>query len=57
MHVLFHPNECLDVGDRIKATRRTKKPIEILASALEYGFEFVSASEYTKLRYDEISNL
>jgi peptidoglycan/xylan/chitin deacetylase (PgdA/CDA1 family) len=72
---LFHPNECLDVGGRIVATRRTKNPIEylfadlirhklklknlglnavkfmdvILTSALEYGFEFVSASEYRKM--------
>jgi hypothetical protein len=27
---LFHPNECLNVGDRIAATRRTKNPIEYL---------------------------
>jgi hypothetical protein len=72
---VFHPNECLDVGDRIEATRRTKNPIEylfadvirhklklknlglnavnlldeILTCASEYGFEFVSASEYRKL--------
>jgi hypothetical protein len=49
MHVLFHPNECLDMGDEIITTRRTKNPIEILASASEYGFEFVSAGEYRKM--------
>ena len=27
---LFHPNECLDVGDRIVATRRTNNPVEYL---------------------------
>jgi hypothetical protein len=78
---LFHPNECLDVGDRIEATRRTKNPIEylfadvirhklklknlgmnavklldeILASASEYGFEFVSASEYRRMYINESS--
>jgi peptidoglycan/xylan/chitin deacetylase (PgdA/CDA1 family) len=31
---LFHPNECLDVGDRIKATRRTKNHIEYLFADL-----------------------
>jgi hypothetical protein len=82
---LFHPNECLDVGDKkpffqkesftkeIVPARRTKNLIEylfadlirhklknlgmnavklmdeILASASEYGFEFVSASEYRKI--------
>ena len=34
MHVLFHPNECLDAGDRIEATRRTKNPIEYLFADL-----------------------
>jgi hypothetical protein len=29
----------------------------ILANASEYGFEFVSAGEYRKLKYDETSNL
>ena len=72
---LFHPNECLDVGDRIVATRRTNNPVEylfadvirhklklknlglaslkllddVLMSAKEYGFEFVSVNEYRKL--------
>jgi peptidoglycan/xylan/chitin deacetylase (PgdA/CDA1 family) len=72
---LFHPNECLDVGGSIVATRRTKNPIEylfadvirhklklknlglaslrlldeVLTSAKEYGFEFVSVNEYRKL--------
>ena len=72
---LFHPNECLDIGNEIVTTRRTSNPVEylfadvirhklklknlgqaslklldeILASASEYGFEFVSAGEYRKL--------
>jgi len=71
---LFHPNECLDIGDKIVATRRTNNPFEylfadvirhklklknmglaslklldkVLTSANEYGFEFVSVSEYRK---------
>ena len=49
MHILFQPNECLDVGDRIEATRRKNNLIEILTSASEYGFELVSASEYRKM--------
>ena len=74
---LFHPNECLDIGDKIMATRRTSNPFEylfadvirhklklknlglaslrlldeVLMSAKEYGFEFVSVREYRKL-YD-----
>jgi hypothetical protein len=27
---LFHPNECLDIGDKIVATRRTNNPVEYL---------------------------
>jgi hypothetical protein len=27
---LFHPNECLDIGDKIVATRRTNSPVEYL---------------------------
>ena len=27
---LFHPNECLDIGDQIMATRRTNSPVEYL---------------------------
>jgi peptidoglycan/xylan/chitin deacetylase (PgdA/CDA1 family) len=72
---LFHPNECLDVGNKFVATKRTNNPFEylfadvirhklklknlglvsvrlldeVLTSAREYGFEFVSASEYTKM--------
>jgi len=72
---LFHPNECLDIGNEIVTTRRTSNPVEylfadvirhklklknlgqaslkllddVLASASEYGFEFVSVREYRKL--------
>ena len=72
---LFHPNECLDMGDEIITTRRTSNPFEylfadvirhklklknlglaslrlldeVLTSAKEYGFEFVSVNEYRKL--------
>jgi len=72
---LFHPNECLDIGDEISTTRRTNNLIEylfadvirhklklrnlglaslklmdeVLTSAGEYGFEFVSVNEYRKL--------
>ena len=72
---LFHPNECLDIGNEIVTTRRTNNPVEylfadvirhklklknlgqaslkllddVLASASEYGFEFVSVREYRKL--------
>ena len=69
---LFHPNECLDIDDKIATTRRASGTIEyifadvirqrlklknlgdaslrllddVLKSAKEYGFEFVSAKEY-----------
>jgi peptidoglycan/xylan/chitin deacetylase (PgdA/CDA1 family) len=72
---LFHPNECLDIGDKITTTRRTNNPFEylfadvirhklklknlglislklldeVLMSAKEYGFEFVSVNECRKL--------
>jgi len=72
---LFHPNECLDVGNKTEATRRTNNPFEylfadvirhklklknmglaslrlldeVLTSASECGFEFVSMREYRKL--------
>ena len=72
---LFHPNECLDIGDKITTTRRTNNLVEylfadvvrhklklknlglvslklldeVLTSAKEYGFEFVSVNEYTKM--------
>ena len=71
---LFHPNECLDIGDEISTTRRTNNLVEylfadvirhklklknlglaslmlldeVLTSAREYGFEFVSVREYRK---------
>ena len=71
---LFHPNECLDIGDKIVTTRRTNNLIEylfadvirhklklknmglaslklldeVLTSAKEYGFEFVSVNGYKK---------
>jgi len=72
---LFHPNECLDIGNEIATTRRTNNPVEylfadvirhrlklknlgqaslklldeVITSAKEFGFEFVSAREYIKL--------
>ena len=72
---LFHPNECLDIGNEIVTTRRTSNPVEylfadvirhklklknlgqaslkllgeVITSAKEFGFEFVSVMEYRKL--------
>jgi len=72
---LFHPNECLDIGNEIVTTRRTSNPVEylfadvirhklklknlgqaslkllgeVITSAKEFGFEFVSVREYRKL--------
>jgi len=72
---LFHPNECLDIGNEIATTRRTNNPVEylfadvirhklklknlgqaslkllddVITSAKEFGFEFVSMREYRKL--------
>jgi len=72
---LFHPNECLNIGNEIVTTRRTSNPVEylfadvirhklklknlgqaslklldeVITSAKEFGFEFVSAREYRKL--------
>ena len=72
---LFHPNECLDIGNEIVTTRRTSNPVEylfadvvrhklklknlgqtslklldeVVTSAKEFGFEFVSAGEYKRI--------
>jgi len=72
---LFHPNECLDVGSEIAATRRASGTLEyifadvirhklklnnlgeaslrlldeVLSSAKDYEFEFVSVREYEKV--------
>jgi len=72
---LFHPNECLDIGNEIVTTRRTSNPVEylfadvvrhklklknlgqaslklldeVITSAKEFGFEFVSAGEYKRI--------
>ncbi|HID26234.1 MAG TPA: DUF2334 domain-containing protein [Methanosarcinales archaeon] len=77
---LFHPNECLDIGEEVMTTKRTNNPIEylfadvirhrlkirnlgwhslklldeILMSAKEYGFEFISVDKYRKL-YKSVS--
>ena len=79
---LFHPNECLDIGDKIITTRRTNNPFEylfadvirhklklknlgfaslrlldeVLTSAKEYDFEFVSMNEYRKIYNTDIKN-